>query len=94
MLVRDDAKEDGPMQRAAVKLRKRSEPLGSGVSLTIPWLDFSYRLGERVSEISGRGVAFPSTAGEEPSFPTIGQVTYDFRSQRTGLWLRPPARRP
>jgi len=92
-VIRNDAAADGSMAELASKLRKHTEPMGQGVSLTIPWLDFSYRLGERVSEISGRGVGLASRAGEEPSFPTIGQVTYDFRSQRTGLWLRPPARR-
>jgi len=92
-VVRDDSDENGPMQEAASKLRGRTESMGSGVSFTIPWLDFTCRVGDRVTGLSGRDIELPTKPGDEPSFPMVSRVTYDFRAQRSGLWLRSARKR-
>ena len=92
-VVRNDAAGDGPMEKTASKLREHSESMGSGVSFTIPWMEFSYRVGDRVTGLSGRDIELPTKPGEEPSFPMVARVTYDFRGQRTGLWLRSALKR-
>ena len=80
------------MEEAAAKLRERTESMGSGVSFTMPWLEFTYRVGDRIMGLSGRDVELPTKPGDEPSFPMIARVTYDFRGQQTALWLRPAGR--
>jgi len=87
-LVRDDSESGGPMDEAASELRDRSESLGSGVSFTVPWLDFTCRVGDRVTGLSGRDIELPTKPGEHPCFPMVSRVTYDFRAQDTAVWLR------
>ena len=88
-LVRDDAAAGGPMEEAAGKLRKRSESQELGVGFSMPWLDFTCRVGDRVTGLRGRDIELPTKPGDEPYFPMISRVTYDFRAQRTDLDVRP-----
>ena len=76
------------MEKTASKLREHSESMGSGVSFTIPWMEFTYRVGDRVTGLSGRDIELPTKPGDEPSFPMIEEVTYDFEAQETNLHLR------
>jgi len=91
--IRNDAAAGGAMEEVAAKLRERSESVGTGVSLAMPWLDFTCRAGDRVTGLRGRDIELPTRPGEEPSFPIVSRVTYDFRAQRTGLWLRSSSKR-
>ena len=38
----------------------------SGV--TIPWVDVSYRVGDRIEEVDGRGLSTVTTPGESPAY--------------------------
>jgi hypothetical protein len=88
-VVRDDAALHGPMEKGAAKLREKTEAFGQGLSLSVPWVDFTYHAGDRVSDLDGRGIAFSAKPGDDPSYPKINRVTYDFRGQQTVLDLRP-----
>ena len=88
-LVRDDSAEGGAMEEVATQLRDRSESVGTGVSFAMPWLDFTCRVGDRVTGLRGRDIELPTKPGDEPSFPMISRVTYDFRAQRTDLYVQP-----
>jgi len=88
-VIRDDATEGGPMKEAAAKLREKTEAMRDGLSLTLPWVDVSYRVGDRVAEIDGMSIGFCSKPGDDPSYPKIGSVVYDFHGQRTDIQLQP-----
>jgi len=88
-VIRDDAGEDRPMEETAGKLREKAEGMREGVSLTLPWVDVTYHVGERISDIDGRGIGFSSKPGDAPSYPKIGSVVYDFLGQETVLYLWP-----
>jgi hypothetical protein len=88
-VIRNDATDDGPMKEAVARLREKTEARRDGLSVTVPWVDVSYRVGERVSDIEGRSMAFASKPGDDPSYPKIGRVAYDFSGQRTEIQLRP-----
>jgi len=87
-LVRDDSEAGGPMEKAAAQFRARTEPMWSGVSFTIPWVDVTYRVGDRLSGITGRGMDFPLVGEDKSCLPMAGWVVYDFRAQETRLGLR------
>jgi len=86
-VVHDDSGDVGPMKALAVKARRETEALGSRVDLSLPWVDLSTRVGDRIAEIEGRGIALIRRPGAEPEPAQVGRVTYDFREQRTDLEL-------
>jgi hypothetical protein len=86
--IRDDAADDGPMEKAAKLLRTDREPQGLHVRCGIPWIDLTCRPGDRVERMAGRDVGMGAAAGEEQAFPAIVGVRFDFRSQGTVLTLR------
>ncbi|HUV40082.1 MAG TPA: hypothetical protein VMY39_10730 [Planctomycetota bacterium] len=87
-VLRDDADEAGPMEKLADRLRKTRQPLMNAVSMTLPWPEFRYRLGERLTEVGGREIALGTGAEDEPAWPVVERITHDFTVQRTGLGLR------
>jgi len=87
-VVLNDSAEGGPMEATAAQLRQKTEAKTQRVSMTLPWVDLTYRVGDRVSEIDGRNIAFPSKPGDDPSYPKIGRLAYDFHGQRTEIQLR------
>ena len=78
------------MEEIAVRARQETESLGHGVQLSLPWVDVSYRVGDRIGEIEGRSVAVAGRPGETPRYPKVARVAYDFSSQRTELHLAAP----
>ncbi|KPJ53316.1 MAG: hypothetical protein AMS16_05385, partial [Planctomycetes bacterium DG_58] len=91
-IIRDDGEESGPMAKLAATVRSDTEPMWSGVSFTIPWVDVTYRIGDRIREMSGRDTSFPAKAADESLFPIVRRVSYDFRAQETRLALQPASR--
>jgi hypothetical protein len=88
-VVRDDASEGGPMEALAALRREAAEPIALGVTVVIPWVEFGYRVGERISRVAGREIALEATRGDEPVHPVIERITCDFRAQETEIRLRP-----
>lgn len=76
----------------ANQLRAAHEFPPISATVTIPWFSKSYQVGDRISYIDGRNVSLQVNAaseqGEEPSYPFIVGVTWEFgREQRTVLQL-------
>jgi hypothetical protein len=88
-VVRDDSEVGGTMEELAKRARETGERQGRSVRVSIPWVDLSLRVGDRIEGIDGRGLAFEA-AGDEPGSPSIDRVTYDFEGQSTGIDLRMP----
>jgi hypothetical protein len=59
------------------------------VSFSIPWLEFRYHLGDRLSGVDGREIAMPGETGEVTTYPQIAAMSFDFLGQRTHYVLRP-----
>jgi hypothetical protein len=61
--------------------------------VTIPWISFSYEVGQTVNVIDGRGISLQTNlgaeAGEAPVYPTIVSKAWDLSGgrQRTILQL-------
>jgi len=87
-VLRDDGTTDGPMEELASRLRKDGEPLTTAVSFTIPWVEFTYRVGDRVNGLTGRDIELRALGGDEASYPIVEEVSYDFDAQETSLGLR------
>jgi hypothetical protein len=68
---------------------EKTEASGQGVSFSLPWVDFTYCVGDRVTGLDGRGIGFSAKPGEDPSYPKVAQVIYDFGGQQTVLHLMP-----
>jgi len=84
-LLRDDSGSDGPMEKLARRLRDEGEGQGREVSLSLPWVDVSLRVGDRLGDVSGRGLSFGDAGA-----PTVARIGYDFEAQSTQLDLRMP----
>lgn len=91
-VVRNDAEDGGPMEQLASKLREHVAPMNQRASLSMPWVDCSYRVGDRISGVAGRDLGFRAQPGDPPVYPAIERVTYDFAKQETELGLRMPVR--
>ena len=87
-VVRDDAEASGPMELFARRLRERREPLMSGISASIPWLDWTYHLGERLDLLAGRDILLKTGPDDNPAYPLIEGISYEFVDQGTDLMLR------
>ena len=89
-LLRNDASSAGPMEVLANRLRQDVERLNRSVSVSVPWVDLSLRVGERIAGVDGRCLSFGTGAGDAEALPLLERVTYDFAGQKTDLGLRLP----
>ena len=55
------------MEQFAERLRTEREPLMSGISAALPWLDWTYHLGERLGLLAGRDISLRTGADGNPS---------------------------
>jgi hypothetical protein len=76
------------MAAEAEKYEADAKPMGTTFWVSIPWIDLSYRVGDRIGGLDGRGIDLPKQNGEEPIPPVVEFATYDFSTQRTKLQLR------
>ena len=89
-VVRDDAEPGGTMEELAKRARETAECQGRSVRVSIPWVDLSLRVGERIDGIDGRDLPLEVAGPDAPGHPSIDRVTYDFEGQSTGIDLRMP----
>jgi hypothetical protein len=88
--LRDDS-EKARAHAEALRAVHEFAPLAG--SVTIPWISFSYEVGQTVDVIDGRGISLRtnigSEAGEAPSYPFIVSKAWDLSGgrQRTVLQL-------
>ena len=83
--IRNDAGEEGPMAQMAVRAREEGESLMPEVGFSLPWVEVSYHVGDCVRDLDGRSTTLFCKPGEEPRYPMVRRVSYDFRSQHTNL---------
>lgn len=84
-VIRNDGADDGAMEEEAKKRREEREALRLGLLLTIPWVDLSFRVGDRIRQIDGRDILLNRKPGGENVFPKVQQITFDFERQQTQL---------
>jgi len=72
----------------AEALRQKSKPPSTEVFVAIPWMEFSYRVGDRISKIDGRDIQLPRYPDLKDQLPVVEFVTFDFDAQRTAMQLR------
>jgi len=85
---RNDACSGGPMAAEAEKYEADAKPVGTHFWVSLPWVDLTYRVGDRIGGLDGRGIDLPKQDGEDPISPVVEFATYDFSAQRTRLQLR------
>jgi len=88
--VRNDADTNGPMERFAERLRTAREPLMSGISASLPWLDWTYHLGERLGLLAGPDISLRTGPDDDPAYPVIEEISYELVAQNTVLAFRAP----
>ena len=88
-VVRDESGAWGPMAQLATSLRAERSALGMISSVTVPWVELSLRVGERIGGIDGVGLPMTTGAGDEQRSAIIRGITYDFKSQATRIDFRP-----
>jgi hypothetical protein len=86
-VLEDDSADGSAMQKQAEALREEHEGTDISTKLSIPWIDLTWRPGVRVSRLAGREVDFRAAGGENPGYPTVTEVLWDFAGQRTTLTL-------